>query len=199
MQTSVILLGDPAVGKTSLLQACCANDTTSGVKYATVQVVAKHSPCSLQLVDTDGQHDNRGDRVALLRAHQASAAESSSATSPVLIVLCFSVISPQSFENVRAHWLAELNEANSAARPRVLLCATKIDLRTDSELQARLSSRGLEPVSTAAGKQLAREIGAFRYIEVSVHLPTSVAKLLELCAEVARTPANQKPDGCDLI
>lgn len=68
---------------------------------------------------------------------------------PQTDVICFSVASPQSFENVRAKWSPEV----SYHCPKVLKLAvgTKTDSRNDSETISRLQDNGLKPISKDQG------------------------------------------------
>ena len=52
---------------------------------------------------------------------------------------------------------------------RVILVGTKVDLRADKGILQRLQERGCEPVSRRAGKELAEEIHAYTFLEVSIH------------------------------
>ena len=72
--------------------------------------------------------------------------------------MCFSVISPSSFENVRSKWYPEIS--HHAPGVPFLLVGTKIDLRDDDDQIARLKEKGLEPISEAKGRALAAQLGA---------------------------------------
>ena len=87
------------------------------------------------------------------------------------IFMCFSIISPPSFEHIktkvfsrnlflggrgcnRMQWVAEWRR-NKPDTP-VVLIGTKKDMRTDPELMRRLGERGLAPISTAQGTPRSR-------------------------------------------
>ena len=48
-----------------------------------------------------------------------------------------------------------------------ILVGTKLDLRNDPETVARLQQKRRMPVNSEDGMQLARELGAYKYIEIS--------------------------------
>jgi len=66
------------------------------------------------------------------------------------VVLCFSIISPFSYENLKTKYLPEIRRY-APGKPIILL-GLKADLRTDEDALARLSTRKMTPVSFAQGK-----------------------------------------------
>lgn len=72
-----------------------------------------------------------------------------------VFLVCFSVISRASFDNVRAKWLPELRRY--AAGAPILLVGTKADLRTDRAMQSELARQGKAMVSTEEAQALLRE------------------------------------------
>ncbi|KAK6024454.1 Ras family protein, partial [Ostertagia ostertagi] len=66
-----------------------------------------------------------------------------------VFVIVYSVVDPQSFAEISAHWLPEINRGNPVAQ--VLLVGTQVDLRWQTSK---------DTVSTAKGRQLASQIGA---------------------------------------
>ena len=118
----------------------------------TAQVMVGSAPISLGLWDTAGQEDY--DRLRPL-----------SYPGTHMFLVCFSVVSPTSFENVRSKWVPEVRQHMPGAP--FLLVGTKLDMRQSEEVAARLRAEGKEPVSTADGQRLAQELGAAGYLECS--------------------------------
>ena len=99
-----------------------------------------------------------------------------------IFVVCFSVVSPTSFDNVKSIWLPELK--HHCPRAPILLVGTKLDLRENPDVISQLKEKNQTPISYAQGLQLTNEIGASNYIECS---SVSQTGLKELFAEAVRT------------
>lgn len=124
-------------------------------------------PYTLGLFDTAGQEDY--DRLRPLSYPQTD-----------VFLVCFSVTSPASFENVKEKWFPEVRGRAPAMRrlmpvtqvhhhcPGVpcLIVGTQIDLRDDPAVMEKLARQKQRPVPSEAGERLARELGAVKYCEV---------------------------------
>nr|XP_013799355.1 PREDICTED: rho-related GTP-binding protein RhoQ isoform X1 [Apteryx mantelli mantelli] len=82
-----------------------------------------------------------------------------------VFLICFSVVNPASFQNVKEEWVPELKEY--APNVPFLLVGTQIDLRDDPKTLARLNDMKEKPISVDQGQKLAKEIGAYCYVECS--------------------------------
>uniref|UniRef100_A0A2K5HM08 Ras homolog family member Q n=1 Tax=Colobus angolensis palliatus TaxID=336983 RepID=A0A2K5HM08_COLAP len=82
-----------------------------------------------------------------------------------VFLICFSVVNPASFQNVKEEWVPELKEYT----PNVpfLLIGTQIDLRDDPKTLARLNDMEEKPICVEQRQKLAIEIGACCYVECS--------------------------------
>jgi len=80
-------------------------------------------------------------------------------------VICFSVAQPHSFENAKVLWLPELRHFSRDVP--IVLVGTKIDLREDEKTLKQLRDNNQSVITRKMGEQLAKEIGAARYIECS--------------------------------
>jgi len=152
-----VVVGDGAVGKTCLLISYTTN-AFPGEYIPTVfdnysaNVMVDGKPVNLGLWDTAGQEDY--DRLRPLSYPQTD-----------VFLVCFSVISPSSYENVKSKWYPEIS--HHAPGVPFLVVGTKVDLRDDDEQVSRLREKGLEPISEARGNQLANQLGAKKYLECS--------------------------------
>ena len=81
-----------------------------------------------------------------------------------MYLVCFSVVSHTSFENV-ATWIEEIKEIIPEAV--IVLVGLKTDLREDAETLADLSAKGLSPISKSAGEAKCEELGGYVYLECS--------------------------------
>merc|ERR1719427_753350 len=109
-------------------------------------------PVNLGLWDTAGQEDY--DRLRPLSYPQTD-----------VFIICFSVVSPASYENVRAKWFPEVS--HHCPNTPVILVGTKLDLREDKETMEKLKEKKMTPISPGQGLQMAKEINAVKYLECS--------------------------------
>lgn len=82
-----------------------------------------------------------------------------------IFVLCYSVVEPAGFENLKARWLAELRK-HAPGAPFVLV-ATKCDLRDDPVTRAKLAHAGKRAVTREEGVAAQVEMGAVAFMESS--------------------------------
>ena len=153
----LVVVGDGTVGKTCLLIAYTTNSfpeeyvpTVFDNYSANVMVDGK--TVSLGLWDTAGQEDY--DRLRPL-----------SYPSTDVFLICFSIVNPSSFTNVKTKWFPEVNHHCPDAK--ILLIGTKLDLRDDKEILAKLSMNGQRPITPSQGEQMAKDIRAVGYLECS--------------------------------
>jgi small GTP-binding protein len=106
----------------------------------------------LNLWDTAGQEDY--DRLRPLSYPHTDA-----------FLVCFSLVAPQSLNNIRSKWYPEVSH-HCPGTP-IILVGNKMDCRDDKEVVEALRCKGKAPVSTEEGLTLAKEIGAAAYIESS--------------------------------
>jgi Ras-related C3 botulinum toxin substrate 1 len=80
-----------------------------------------------------------------------------------------------------------------------IIVGTKMDLRTNAEVVARLRSEGKAPVTAADGERLAMELGAARYLECSAltqqGLKAVFDEAIRTALEARDKPARKKR-GC---
>ncbi len=107
---------------------------------------------SLGLWDTAGQEDY--DRLRPL-----------SYPGTDVFIICFSLVNPSSFENVRSKWIPEIQ--NHCPNVPFLLAGTKLDMRDDPTTIANLKARNQAPITYQQGLQMSREVGAYKYLECS--------------------------------
>lgn len=174
------MVGDGAVGKTCLLISYTTNKFPSEYvptvfdNYAvTVMYIllSRHShfyfqvksnicrkkrigdePYTLGLFDTAGQEDY--DRLRPLSYPQTD-----------VFLVCFSVTSPASFENVREKWFPEVH--HHCPGVPCLIVGTQTDLRDDPAVREKLAKQKMQPVRKEDGDRMAKELGAVKYVECS--------------------------------
>ncbi|KAJ7786426.1 hypothetical protein B0H16DRAFT_1446177 [Mycena metata] len=152
-----VVVGDGAVGKTCLLISYTTN-AFPGEYIPTVfdnysaNVMVDGKTISLGLWDTAGQEDY--DRLRPLSYPQTD-----------VFLICFSLVSPPSYENVRTKWYPEIS--HHAPSTSVVLVGTKLDLREDQATIEKLRDRRMAPIQYQQGVQMQRDINAVKYLECS--------------------------------
>jgi Ras-related C3 botulinum toxin substrate 1 len=142
-----VIVGDGSTGKTCLLTQY-TNQTISHEYIPTifdnysVNVMYDGEIIKLSLWDTAGQEDY--DTIRKM-----------SYSDTHVIILCFSLISPTSYDNILSKWIPEL--IKNCPTASIILVGTKLDLR-----QGRLKE-----ISYSKGLELCRKINAYSYIESS--------------------------------
>lgn len=109
-------------------------------------------PYTLGLFDTAGQEDY--DRLRPLSYPQTD-----------VFLVCFSVTSPPSFENVREKWFPEVH--HHCPGVPCLIVGTQTDLRDDPQVRDKLAKQKMQPVRKEDGERMAKDLGAVKYVECS--------------------------------
>ncbi len=112
-------------------------------------------------------------------------------------MLCFSVDSKDSLENVESKWVGEI--AENCQGVKLVLVALKCDLReqgADDDAEAAEGANGTrekkEMINYNQGLEVAKRINALRYLECSAMRNRGVN---EAFTEAARVALSVKPNG----
>jgi len=178
-QVKLVVVGDGAVGKTTMLISYTTNAFPSEYipsvfENYSAKVMVDAKPYEIGLWDTAGQEDY--DRLRPLSYPQTD-----------VFFICYSVISRTSFENVASKWYLEINH-HCPSTP-IILVGMKIDLRENSEILERLRDKSLTVVTPEEGVKMAKDIGAAKYMECS---SLTQKGLKELFDESVRTVVNSE-------
>ncbi|UYV70249.1 hypothetical protein LAZ67_7002279, partial [Cordylochernes scorpioides] len=184
MQTiKCVVVGDGAVGKTCLLISYTTNKFPSEYvptvfdNYA-VTVMIGGEPYPLGLFDTAGQEDY--DRLRPLSYPQTD-----------VFLVCFSVVSLSSFENVKEKWVPEIT--HHCQKTPFLLVGTQIDLRDDAATIEKLAKNKQKPISCEQGDKLAKELKAVKYVECSALTQKGLKNVFDEAILAALEPPELKP------
>ncbi|KAI0427775.1 putative RHO3 protein [Xylaria sp. FL1042] len=192
VQRKLVLLGDGACGKTSLLNVFTRGyfptvyEPTVFENYVH-DIFVDNVHIELSLWDTAGQEEF--DRLRSLSYDNTD-----------VVVLCFSVDSKDSLENVESKWIGEIQE--NCPGVKLVLVALKCDLRenTEEEEEGGASAAGADGthrekkpmIEYNQGLDVARRIKAMRYLECSAMRNRGVN---EAFTEAARVALSVKPTG----
>uniref|UniRef100_F1LFI2 Ras-related C3 botulinum toxin substrate 1 n=1 Tax=Ascaris suum TaxID=6253 RepID=F1LFI2_ASCSU len=186
-----VVVGDGAVGKTSLLVRYTIDvfpgeyiPTTFDNFSANITIEGKL--VNLSLWDLAGQEDYERWRVLAY-----------SRTDVVLI--CFSLVSPASFENVREKWYPEVS--HHCPNVPIVLVGTKLDLRENKTVVEELHERRLEPISYLQGLSMSKRINAIKYLECSALSQTGLKQVLEevVRAVLVLQPRSKRTRQCAVL
>ncbi|XP_010778608.1 rho-related GTP-binding protein RhoF [Notothenia coriiceps] len=156
-ELKIVIVGDGGCGKTSLLMVYAKGDFPE--KYApsvfekyvtTISLGGKE--IKLNLYDTAGQDDY--DRLRPLSYQEAD-----------LILVCFDVTNPTSYENVLIKWHPEVK--HFCRDTPVILIGCKTDLRKDKECSRKLKAMNQVPVTYTEGEETRQQMNAELYLECS--------------------------------
>ncbi|EEQ36761.1 putative GTP-binding protein [Clavispora lusitaniae] len=198
IQRKIVILGDGACGKTSLLNVFTRGyfpqvyEPTVFENYVH-DIFIDGQSVQLSLWDTAGQEEF--DRLRAL-----------SYSDTHCIMLCFSIDSPDSLENVQSKWVGEI--ADHCEGVKLVLVALKCDLRNQEEEAQVREDESFNPYSQNSGpyaqqKRLisydeglavAKKVGALRYLECSAKKNRGVN---EAFSEAARCALNARPKGAN--
>ncbi|KAF2074294.1 hypothetical protein CYY_004388 [Polysphondylium violaceum] len=174
----VMVVGDMSVGKTCLLISYTTN-SFPGEYVPTVfdnynaNAIVNNTPINLGLWDTAGSEEYNSFRPL-------------SYPGTDVFIICFSLISLSSFENVINKWHPEI-QSNMETIPPIILVGTKLDLRNKQK------SSGSEGIVTGEmGEQMKGAIGAYKYCECSALTQDGLTTVFEEAGRVVLFPPSKE-------
>uniref|UniRef100_A0A1I8JFN7 Rho-related GTP-binding protein RhoU n=1 Tax=Macrostomum lignano TaxID=282301 RepID=A0A1I8JFN7_9PLAT len=160
-----VVVGDGGAGKTCLLSSYSRGVfPTDYIPTVFDNYDAAVMGVHLSLWDSAGQEDY--DKLRPLSYPETD-----------VFLVCFSVGNKPSFANVLDKWSPELRQ--HAPQAPLLLVGTKADLRDDAEFTAHLALHNDCPIGRDEAADMAREIGAVKYIECSALKGINVSLVFE--------------------
>lgn len=191
MQTiKCVVVGDGAVGKTCLLISYTTNKFPSEYvptvfdNYA-VTVMIGGDPFTLGLFDTAGQEDY--DRLRPLSYPQTD-----------VFLVCFSVVTLSSFENVKEKWQPEIT--HHCPKTPYLLVGTQVDLRDNLSTIEKLARNKQKPITADQGEKLAKDLKAALYVECSALTQKGLKNVFdEAILAALEPPEDNKKGKCMLL
>uniref|UniRef100_UPI00358EF138 rho-related GTP-binding protein RhoF n=1 Tax=Myxine glutinosa TaxID=7769 RepID=UPI00358EF138 len=190
-QVKLVIVGDGACGKTSLItvfaKGTFPEDYTPSVfeKYERELNIGRKR-VSMSLWDTAGQEDY--DRLRPL-AYNATD----------VVLMCYDVTDYDSYDNVFCKWSPEVS--HFCRGTPILLIGCKTDLRMDKIHLRRLKEQGKDPLTYYKGEQAAQKIQAHIYLECSAKFHENIEDIFREAAKLGlrarRRPFRQRT--CTLL
>ncbi|XP_050010149.1 transforming protein RhoA-like [Alexandromys fortis] len=174
IRKKLVIVGDGACGKKCLL-IVFSKDQFPEVYVPTVfenyvaDIEVDGKQVELALWDTAGQEDY--DRLRPLSYPDTD-----------VILMCFSIDSPDSLENIPEKWTPEVK--HFCPNVPIILVGNKKDLRNDEHTRRELAKMKQEPVKPEEGRDMANRIGAFGYMECSAKTRDGVREVFEMATRV---------------
>uniref|UniRef100_A0AC35TXY3 Ras-related C3 botulinum toxin substrate 1 n=1 Tax=Rhabditophanes sp. KR3021 TaxID=114890 RepID=A0AC35TXY3_9BILA len=188
-QIKCVVVGDGTVGKTCMLISYTTDSfpveyvPTVFDNYST-QLNVDGSNVNLGLWDTAGQEDY--DRLRPLSYPQTD-----------VFVLCYSVVSGVSFDNVLNKWAPEIR--NHCHDTPIILVGTKIDLRDNKEARDSSQNDSRPPITKSQGQKMANKIKAVKYLECSALTQNGLRNVFEDAVRCVISPNIKKKKGCNIL
>ncbi|KAM7411865.1 hypothetical protein PAMA_021708 [Pampus argenteus] len=190
IRKKLVIVGDGACGKTCLL-IVFSKDQFPEVYVPTVfenyiaDIEVDGKQVELALWDTAGQEDY--DRLRPLSYPDTD-----------VILMCFSIDSPDSLENIPEKWTPEVK--HFCPNVPIILVGNKKDLRNDEHTRRELAKMKQEPVKSEEGRDMANRISAFGYLECSAKTKDGVREVFEMATRAAlQVRKRKKRGGCQLL
>jgi len=187
----ITLVGNENVGKTCLLSCYMYGDFpqqyfTVPSDYLAKAVLVDSKQVGLKLWDSSGKPEY--DKLRHIAYQDTD-----------LFLICFSLVSPDSFESVKTKWLLELTQ--HCQDVPFLLIGTKLDLRDDENMISSIKEKDQTPITNAAGSQLATEIGAAKYLECSALTKEGMNDVFDEAARILlnRLPIQKPKKSCSVF
>jgi len=183
-----VVIGDGAIGKTCLLSAFSTN------KFPEEYIPTVFDNCSRTLM-VDG-------RGVVLNIWDTAGQEDYDRMRPIsypgtdVFLVCFSVDSRTSFENVKTKWIPEIR--THANKVPFILVGLKVDTRSGD------SGGGGGFVSKESGEKLKNEIRGAKYVECSAKTQDGVKQVFEeavrtVFSELTNKKKKKKSSPCSLL
>ena len=189
IRRKLVIVGDGACGKTCLLFAFTKDEfpdkyipTVFENYVSDIEVDGKL--VELALWDTAGQEDY--DRLRPLSYPDTD-----------VILMCFSVDSRDSLENIQAKWVPEVH--HFCPNVPFLVIATKKDLRNDAAVRQQLAREKESIIRPEEGKAMADTVRAWTYLECSAKTREGVREVFDNATRAALQKKKRKKGACALL
>ena len=192
LRKKMVIIGDDTCGKTSLYTVFAKNKDFEDIKKYVPQVFEGYvadmevdgKQLELALWDTVGREEY--DRVRPLSYPDTD-----------VILMCFSINSPDSLKNIPKKWTPEVKQY--CPNVPIILVGNKKDLRNDPNTIKELGKIKQEPVKLEEGSAMAEQINAFAYHECSAKSKEEVREVFDTAARASLQFKKGKKNKCILF
>uniref|UniRef100_A0A3B3HTD6 Ras homolog family, member Aa n=1 Tax=Oryzias latipes TaxID=8090 RepID=A0A3B3HTD6_ORYLA len=175
IRKKLVIVGDGACGKTCLL-----------IVFSKDQFPEVYVPTVFENYVADIEVDGKQVELAL------------SYPDTDVILMCFSIDSPDSLENIPEKWTPEVK--HFCPNVPIILVGNKKDLRNDEHTRRELAKMKQEPVKSEEARDMANRINAFGYLECSAKTKDGVREVFEMATRAAlQAKGRKKKGGCILL
>jgi len=189
IRKKLVIVGDGACGKTCLL-IVFSKDQFPEVYVPTVfenyvaDIEVDSKQVELALWDTAGQEDY--DRLRPLSYPDTD-----------VILMCFSIDSPDSLENIPEKWTPEVR--HFCPNVPIILVGNKKDLRNDEATRRELAKMKQSAVKSDEGRTMADKIQAWAYLECSAKTKDGVREVFETATKAALQVKKKRKPKCVVL
>ncbi|XP_027044603.1 ras-like GTP-binding protein RHO [Pocillopora damicornis] len=188
----LIIVGDSGCGKTSLLTSfACKKFPEEFVPTLfdggyRAEITVDGDTVGLAFWDTVGK-EGEYDRLRPLSYPDTD-----------VILMCFSIDSPDSLENIPEKWTPEVK--HFCPNVPIILVGNKRDLRDDEHVKKELAKMKQEPVKHEEGTQMCEKINGYAYLECSAKTKDGVIAVFRTATKAALdTKAKKKKMKCCIV
>uniref|UniRef100_A0A8C1KGF7 Ras homolog family member F n=1 Tax=Cyprinus carpio TaxID=7962 RepID=A0A8C1KGF7_CYPCA len=173
----IVIVGDGGCGKTSLLMV-----------YAKGDFPEKYAPSVFDKYVTTEDYD----RLRPLSYQEVN-----------LVVICYDVTNPTSFDNVTIKWYPEVR--HFCRDVPIILIGCKTDLRKDKEKMRKLRALDLAPITYLQGEQIQKQMNLEIYLECSAKYRENVEDIFReatkraLAARAKARHHHKKKKRCTIL
>ena len=180
IRKKLVIVGDSGCGKTCLMFSFATNKFPEefvptlfdGGYVASIEVDDK--TVELGFSDTVGQRDADYDRLRPVSYPNTD-----------VILMCFSIDSPNSLENIPGKWTPEVR--HFCPNVPIILVGNKKDLRDDENVKKKLSKLKQAPVTREEGSLMCERINGYAYLECSAKTIDGVRDVFVTAARASCT------------
>ncbi|KAJ5069578.1 rho-related gtp-binding protein rhog [Anaeramoeba ignava] len=176
-----VVIGDEKVGKTSLIIKSSRKQFQPEYipkKADNYSLLTKFNSKTIQIGFWDTISNDESNRLRPLSYAKTD-----------IFLVCFSLSSRSSFENVESKWIPEI-KLYSPNVPFILV-GTKKDLRANHNFIQNLKNKN-QLISSKQARKLAKKLDAFQYIEVSVLSHQNISKVVDETIRSVLYPESKK-------
>ena len=191
VEKKLVIVGDTACGKTCLLNVIARGKFIEGYVPRIVEpscpiIEIDSKRIRMSFSDTIGDSDPVCVKTRPIQYPYTD-----------VILMCFSIDSPDNFENIPEKWTPEVRQY--CPNVPIILVGNKTDLRNDDETKRELAKMKQEPVKAENGRCMAESIKAFAYLECSAKTNEGVREVFETAARAALQFGKKKKLRCLIL